>query len=395
MKRILFLLTIAFILFSCSTAKQTQKAINTGNYISAINSSIDKLRYNKTRKGNQDIILLLEEAFNKNTERELSTINFLKKDGNPANFEKIFNLYSNLQSIQNRVTALLPLRLTEENRDIKLDTKDYTNDIIASKNSLSNYLYENASSLINEAQHKIDYRKAYQDLKYLDEINPNYKDTRNKIQDVYEKGIEYVSVNLYNDTDIVFPQRLEEDLLNFNTYGLNDKWTRFHSNARKEIDYDYEMQLRFKSILMSPEQVNTEKIIKEKEIKDGWKYELDENGNVKKDSLGNDIKVDNFKIVKCNYYKHIQFKDVQISGDVSYFDLLTKQQINSYPLTSGFVFENVYADYRGDKRALEEDMLKYLENQAIPFPSDEQMIYDSGEDLKNNIKNIIKRNKFN
>ena len=84
-----------------------------------------------------------------------------------------------------------------------------------------------------------------------------------------------------------------------------------------------------------PEQLHTKHHVKEKRIKDGWEYVLDNNGNVKKDSLGNDIKVDKFITVKCNFYEHIQQKEVQITGNVSYFDLVSKQQLNSYPLSSG------------------------------------------------------------
>jgi len=155
------------------------------------------------------------------------------------------------------------------------------------------------------------------------------------------------------------------------------------------------MLLNFTTINISPEQVITKVTTEEREIKDGWEYVLDENGNVAKDSLNNDIKQDKFIIVKCNFRKFTQHKDVQISGNVSYFDLNTNQQINSYLLTSGFVFEHVYANYSGDKRALGDDLLRLSAKRSIPFPSNEQLIYDSGEDLKNNIKNIIKKYQFN
>ena len=73
----------------------------------------------------------------------------------------------------------------------------------------------------------------------------------------------------------------------------------------------------------------------------------------------------------------------------------TKQQLNSYPLTSEFVFEHVYANYDGDKRALENDLVSLLNLAAVPFPSNEQMVYDAGEDLKNRIKGVITSHRFN
>ena len=391
----LSILLIVVLLFSCSSVKKTQEDLNTGNYEAAINKSLVKLADNKSKKGNQDYIYLLEDAFEKNSKRELKRIDFLKQEGNPANAEKIYHTYVRLNSIQERITPLLPLQIYDEDRNASFQFKKYKTDIINSKNELSAYLYENASNLLNTAKYKNEYRKAYEDFTYLSELSPNYKDTRDKIEESYQKGLDFVNVKLFNNTDKIIPTDLEEDLLNFNTYGLNDLWTTYHTNPQNNIKYDYDMLLEFININISPEHVNEKQIIKEKQIKDGWKYLLDDNGNAVKDSLGNQIKVDKFRTVRCNFYKFTQHKDVQISGNISYVDLKTNQQINSYPLTSGFVFEHIYANYDGDKRALENDLIRFLSARSVQFPSNEQMVYDAGEDLKNNIKNIIRRHKFN
>ncbi|MBT8384520.1 MAG: hypothetical protein KJO83_02295 [Bacteroidia bacterium] len=394
MKKLIALLIIATGI-SCSSVKKAQENLNTGNYESTINIAVEKLSENKTKKGNQDYIYMLEDAFVKNSNRELKNISFLKKEGNPANYEKIYNTYLRLNAIQERINPLLPLRVIDENRDANFNFKNYTDQIINSKNDLSGYLYDNASNLMKTAKYKYDYRKAYDDFMYLSQLSPNYKDVNNKIEEAYQKGLDHVKVQLYNGSDKVIPNRLEADLLNFNTYGLDDLWTTYHTNPQPNIKYDYDMQLEFTNINISPEHISEKQIIKEKQIKDGWKYLLDADGKVVKDSLGNQIKVDKFTTVRCNFYKFIQHKDVQITGNVKYIDLKTKQQINSYPLTSGFVFEHIYANYDGDKRALEDDLLRLINARSVQFPSNEQMVYDAGEDLKNNIKNIIRRHKFN
>ena len=94
-----FILVCTVLLLSCSTAKQTQTALNSGNYYSAINTSIAKLSSNKSKKGNQKYIYMLENAFAKNAKREVKDINFLLKEGNTANYEKVYNTYLKLQSI--------------------------------------------------------------------------------------------------------------------------------------------------------------------------------------------------------------------------------------------------------------------------------------------------------
>ena len=62
-----------------------------------------------------------------------------------------------------------------------------------------------------------------------------------------------------------------------------------------------------------------------------------------------------------------------------------------FPIDSGFVFDNLYATYRGDKRALSKEDWDLIGNRQIPFPTNEQMVYDTGEDLKAKLKDIISR----
>ncbi|MEP2059960.1 MAG: hypothetical protein ABJJ05_19275 [Maribacter litoralis] len=383
------------LLLSCSGVKKTQEALNSGNYEAAINKAVMNIAENKTKKSNQQYIVLLEEGFKKNTERELQHIKFLKKDGNAANYEEIFNTYNRLKSIQERIRPLLPLQIQDEGRRAQFNFKNYDDEIIASKNNLSEFLYSKATTLLSNANYKSDYRNTYSDLNYLNEINPNYKDVVAKIDEAYLKGLDYVIVNMTNNTDQIIPKRLEDELLNLNTYGLNTNWTEYHTNRIQNQLYDYQMEVSFQDISISPEQIREKQISKEKQIKDGYTFVEDSNGNVVSDSLGNSIKVDKFKTVRCDFYQFTQFKSAKVTGVVSFIDLKKQQKINQYPLSSQFVFEHIYANYDGDKRALDNDLVSLLQLARVPFPSNEQMVYDAGEDLKNNLKNILNNQRFN
>ena len=395
MKKITLFVPVLVVLMACGGVKQTQKAVNSGDYQNAINKALHNLAENKTKKGHQPYILLLEDAFKKNTERELKHIAFLEKDGNEASYEDIYKGYVRLRDIQERIRPLLPLRIIEENRDAEFSFSNYENDIIDYKEDLSEYLFDNAEHLLTNAVSKQDFRKAYNDFVYLEEINPGFEDTRQKIEEAHAKGIDYVEVKMLNNSNQIIPSRLSEELLNFNTFGLDDLWTKYHNNPLPNIKYDYGMQVSFDQIDISPEQLSEKEIIKEKQIKDGYKYAVDTNGNVVKDSLGNKIKIDKFKTVRCRFNQFTQFKSARVAGNVIYMDLNTKQQLNSYPLTSEFVFEHIYANSNGDKRALDTDLIQILDRVSVPFPSNEQMVYDAGEDLKARIKSIVGRHRFN
>lgn len=394
MKKILLFGFTIGLLLSCSGVKRTQEALNSGNYMSAINKAISNIAENKTKKSNQTYIVLLEEGYRKNTERELQHIKFLKKDGNPANFEEIYNAYANLKSIQERIRPLLPLYIQDEDRKAQFNFKNYDDQLIVAKQNLSDFLYTRAVTLLENANYKSDFRTAYNDLNYLEELNPNFKDTFAKREEAYLKGLDYVIVEMTNNTDKVIPRRLEEELLNLNTYGLNNLWTEYHTNRIQNQDYDYQMEVSFQDINISPEQIREKQISKEKQIKDGYTFVEDRNGNVVVDSLGNSIKIDKFKTVRCDFYQFTQFKSAQVTGVVNFTDLRKKQKINQYPLTSQFVFEHSYANFDGDKRALDNDLVSLLQLARVPFPSNEQMVYDAGEDLKNNLKNILSRQSF-
>ncbi|MCB0373463.1 MAG: hypothetical protein KDD31_10670, partial [Muricauda sp.] len=374
---------------------KTQEALNTGNYVTAMNKAIKNLADNKTKKGNQEYITLLEEAFAKNTDREQQEISFLQNDGNPANLETIYNKYLQLKQIQERIKPLLPLYINDEGRNARFNFVNYDNKILNTKDDLSEHLYESASGLLANAKYKADFRAAYDDLKYLQEINPGYRETVAKMDEAYNKGLEYVRVEIGNETEQIIPERLEKELLDFNAFGIDNFWLQYHTNPLKNIKYDYAMNVDFMEINVSPERVNETQIIKEKQIKDGWQYLLDDNGNVVKDSLGNKIKVDKMRTVTCKFFQFTQTKSAQIGAKVRFTDLNNGQEINSYPLSSQFVFEHVFANYQGDKRALEDDLLVFLNAKEVPFPTNEQMVYDAGEDLKARLKGIVSKYQFN
>lgn len=394
MKKVL-LLSAILVLAACSGVKKTQEALNTGNYVTAMNKAIKNLADNKTKKGNQEYITLLEEAFSKNTDREQQEISFLQNDGNPANLETIYNKYLQLKQIQERIKPLLPLYINDENRNARFNFVNYDNKILNTKDDLSEHLYESASGLLANAKYKVDFRAAYDDLKYLQEINPGYRETVAKMDEAYNKGLEYVRVEIGNETEQIIPERLEKELLDFNAFGIDNFWLQYHTNPLKNIKYDYAMNVDFMEINVSPERVNETQIIKEKQIKDGWQYLLDDNGNVVKDSLGNKIKVDKMRTVTCKFFQFTQTKSAQIGAKVRFTDLNSGQEINSYPLSSEFVFEHIFANYQGDKRALEDDLLVFLNAREVPFPTNEQMVYDAGEDLKARLKGIVSKYQFN
>ncbi|WP_412561127.1 hypothetical protein [Winogradskyella sp. MIT101101] len=392
MKRILLLTALVSVLVSCSAKKQIESAISHGNYDQAISEALRKLENNKDKKRKQAYVVMLKDAYDKVLAEDLARIAHLKQDGNPELYKTIYESYADLEARQNAIKRIMPLKIG--NRTISFTFKDYSNALVDYRYKTSDYLMDKGLDLL-DTNDKLNAREAYRLFDYVNSINPNFEDVRSLMQEAHLTGMDYVHVSIKNETHQIIPQQLEAELLDFNTYGLNQFWTSYHANADNNINYDYAMELQLKRINISPERINERQLLRERQIVDGWEYLLDDNGNVAKDSLGNDIKVDKIVNVRARFFEVLQTKSAQVIADVVYTDLKQNQVIDAFTIDSGFTFENVFGRFRGDRRALNRDDRVLLNQRQVRFPTDAQMVYDSGEDLKLKLKNIISSYRLN
>ena len=386
MKQLLLTTVLLLVLTSCSGRKQIEKAISHGNYDLAINDALRKLENNKDKKRKQDYIVMLEDAYYKVLEEDLQDLEHLKKDGNPELFKTIYETFLDLEARQNAIKRVLPLKIN--GKTLNLNFNDYTSEIVDYRYKTSDYLIDEGISLL-DSENKYNARKAYDIFSYIERINPNFEETRSLMMEAHQKGIDYVMVSIENQTYQIIPQQLEADLLNFNTYGLNKFWTEYHTDPAQDINYDYAMQLQLKQINISPEQVNRRQELKQKKIVDGWEFKKDRDGNFVTDSLGNKMKVDKIINVRARYFEINQFKSTHVLANVVYTDLRLNQILDVFPIDSEFIFEHIYATYRGDKRALNRKEADLTKRRRHYFPTDAQMVYDTGEDLKLRLKKVI------
>lgn len=391
MKKTLFLVLL-IITTSCGV-KKARKALESGDFDQTINVSIKNLIGDKDARRKQDYVFLLRDAYIKAVEKDNTILQRLKGSANPESLEDIFETYVRLQSRQDKLIPLMPLKDLKKNKEINFKTENYTERIEQSRTKLSDYLLSKSREQLNGAS-KLQSRLIYEDLRYLSDINPNYKDVNALLDLAFDQGLDHVIVNMVNDTDKVIPIRLENELLNFSTYGLSNPWVVYHTSTSESQVYDYDLTLTFSEILISPDQVLQKELQREKSIKEGFEYVYDSRGNVAKDSLGNDIKKDKFITVKALVLQNEQFKNVTMQSVVEIKNLNTNQVLDRFPLETTFVFNYLHGTVQGDRRALDANYLRTLNPQAIPFPTTEQMIYDGGENLKAQLKSILNRIKY-
>lgn len=390
MKTKLLYLSLLLFVFACSSVKQSSKALYSGDYQQAVDIAVNRLQKNKKKKADFEQVAILEDAFGKMKTAYKDRINFLKKDTN-VNTQEVYNLYLSMDRVQNKIKPLLPL-YKANGTQANFYFEDYSDEIIQAKEDHINSLYNDGVALMRG--NKLDNRKAYNTFGQLLNLYPNYKDVKKLRDDARYYGTDFVFVIIENNTNVMIPARLEEAVLDFNTYGLDDFWTEYHANKLSNVKYNYEVVLEFREILVSPERLAEKEVPLQREITETT-YRTDRNGNYVLDERGNRIKDERKILVKGNLNQVIQTKSVAVAGQVHYFDLQRNQRINSYPLQSEFIFENVFATFKGDNRVLNNDELAMTKNRFVPFPPNEQMLFDASNDIKSRFAAILKRYKFN
>lgn len=379
MKKLIPYFVILSLLFSGCSAK---KDLMNGNYDAAIRKTVRKLKKKPEKIKNLDI---LEQAFNNANRRDTERITFLKKEGTPDIWEEIFRAYSKMKKRQNIVK---PLSFVPTN----ISFVDYDEEIIRAKQKAAEYFYAHGKKLLatNDRQ---DARKAFYDFQKVKSYYSDFSDVDKQIKLAKHLGTSHVLFKMQNKTGILLPPAFEEDLMKISVTDLNRQWLRYYNNNEQDLQFDYTVLLNLKIIDVSPEQVKEKHYTEKKEVRDGWSYVLDEKGNVKKDTAGNDIKVPKYKTISCAVVESHQRKAAVVSGTLDYINNGSGQLIKTDPVTSEAIFEHLSALAIGDINALKPETRKLIGRTPVPFPPDGDLIMQASAHLKKMVKDIMHANK--
>lgn len=386
MKKLTTILLAALLLSGCGS---TTKKLQQGNYDAVVDKTVKKL----IKKPNADDAAEMDRAFRLGNERDLERVRYLVAENNPDNYDEVFNRYNMLKERQRKVRTVTPLQV--DGKTYSYDYVDYNQEMIAAKSKAADFFYENGKGLLENALEKQDYRDAYYQLRKAAEYSGGqFPDIDAMIYNAHQKGISRVIVEVSNQNAIKLPPQVEEDLISFDTKGLDNEWVEYHfKHLDANVVYDYQVVVKLLSIMVSPDEVKDVDEIFTKKISDGFDYVLDGSGNVMKDTAGNDIKLQKFKEISCTLIETQQFKSVEIKGEVEITDLNPVRLIQQEPFGASNTFEHSSARGVGDLGALTEDAFQKTQQEKIVFPTDVEMVMMCTETIKPAIRNAIYANR--
>lgn len=379
LQKMLFLLLAAMVILPGCTS--VDKLVDQGDYDAAIERA--KRYLTGKKKPNPKYIYALRDALEAANDRDLRSADALKSRGGSTDWGRVFDLYAKIDRRQEGVRSLLPL---VDKHGIQSDVKFVRVEpfLAEARNKAARQNYDRGMLALNNGRRgdKAAARAAFRAFENTRRYLTNYRDVVARQNEAEALGIIYVAVEVANETRAFLPAGMERELLRVNTRRLDEQWRRYHTDRQRGIEYDFTARLEIQDVQVSPERITERAFTETKEIEDGEEYVLDANGNVAKDTLGNDITRPRLVTIGANVLEVYQNKQAVIRGELLLFPTGSRQILERRSLTAEAVFENYASTFEGDRRALSSDTRRRIGNRPGDFPSDEALILQAADQLK-------------
>jgi hypothetical protein len=386
MRRVIpFIFILTIILAGCGSSK---KQLQKGNYDAAIDKAVKQLRKDP---GDSKQIEILDQSYRVANDQDNERIRFLKMEGRPNNWDEIYLNYKALSDRQSLVKTVTPLNMN--GRSVDYPYIDYIPEMVNAKRKAADFYFGHGNELMKSGL-KESYRQAFAEFLRAKEYVGDYEGIDNNIQEAKYLGMSRVFVSIQNSSILKFPKEFEQDLLALDLPRLNSEWVEYHTqNLNDNTEYDYFVNVNIKNVLVSPDQTIQRDSVIKRDVEDGFTYVLDKNGNVMRDSLGNDIKLKKYKTLQCALVESIQSKTCRIDGDVEVIQMNPNKVLKKDPIGAQSNFEHISSRALGDTQALNAQQLERTKTAPVPFPSDIEMVIRCSESLKMAIRGAIQNNR--
>lgn len=348
MKKICYLIfAITIILSACNTTKKVER----GNWDNAINTSIRKL---KKDKGDVAEIQALKTAYPEATAEDNLEIQKLMTQ--EKNWGKIYNIYQRMDSRQEKVFSVLPLKLNGQ--EVTFKKVDYKSKMQEAKENAGKYHYNIACDYANRGTKK-DFQYAFKQINYAMEYLGNL-DSLLDFQDYcYQNGIYRIMIRCHSMIPLVSSRMLKdvEQKVSMNTPGT---WVKYYYSDNKPSQLDFTLEVELRNFLLeNPREETLDKTF----IHDGN---------------------------TCNYHQVSQISSSRLVYSLDYKYL---GSLRSYyqPHVEELLYEfiNTYAKVKGSIRAVPEDLRIFLDNRPIQLPTKSEMLAYTVREFRDRLPEML------
>lgn len=364
--------------------------VDKGDYDGAIAFAAKKLRGKENKK--TKYVKGLEKAFGRIMKRDVDNYQSLLAEERPENWDRIYNLLTRIDNRQNVVAPLLPL-ISNEGYEGSFTFFDVQSKILEAKTEATAFHYAKGSSLLSLARNgdKASARDAHHAFNTISRYFRAYKDSRALASEAKFLGTNRIHIEIANRTSGLLPYDFAYQLFGSNPTEMNSLWNEFYIDPPRDIEMDFAAVVDLVNIDVSRDGQDRNVFRERKTVQDGEQYVLDVNGNVKKDTLGNDITEPKFVDVEARVIEFRRFKQALLELDVNVIDIQADRVVDRDKFSTEVFFEDYSCEIRGDRRALSNNERNKRKTYPAPFPSDGDMLTTAAQQLSYELKKKLKR----
>lgn len=385
-KSILFMLVAGFLMSSC---RSVEKMIDQGNFDTALHKLERKIAGKDRIKTSH--VQWIEETFEKVTGRDMARVELLSNSSRSDDWRTIISIYEKVARRQEGISALLPI-ISKDGYHAKFSFVRLEGLMENAIDKHQELTYSEAFTYLESGRqgNKVSAKKAYETFNALWQFDNQYQDAHALQEEAWQLGIQHVGVYLENLTGIDMDPWMEKEI----KYNFKDeKWVKYHIDGEVNEHLDHYLTITFNAVDFSPERIREKRYGDHKEIEDGFEYVLDENGNVLKDSLGNDVKNPVFKTITARIIETHLYKSALVQANLV-LESAEEKVVLRRSLDTEVIFEHHFAEFRGNRKALSKESRELINIEPLPFPSNHQMFIDMITLVNDKIRSEIRHINF-
>ncbi len=389
MKTAIYTLTLTSVLLVIS-CRSAQKLVDEGRYDEAIVLPTKKMKGDRFKKAKH--IKALESAFVKINRNDLDQIDYLKAIGDLEAWERIYVLGLAIERRQNKVAPFLPL-ISKDGYEDNFEFINADDMLLNGGKMIKNLSYQKGKELIGSSKQfgrKMDARQAHYALLRVLDFGEGFEDVDALLEEALLLGQEHILLETYFETNLFLPTEVKRFLEGIRYVPARDDWLQYYTDDEARKEFDYVARLRVGDIFISPEREKELIFLEDQEIEDGWEYALDSNGNVQKDTLGNDIRIPRYAVVEARVTEIFREKNLELRAELELLNVEENLRLIE-PIIVRAIFEDYSCFVRGDRRALTERTRKRFKDYPAEFPTDFKLLLDTSNEVKRIFEKEVSR----
>ena len=353
MKGILKFFTICLVLISCTTGK---KALERGDYDTAVLQAVDRLRSNDNSK---KATSTLKKAYQLSVRTHQTTLADLQLSQDMYKWEKMTYEY---RAINRQYEAI---RKCPACLDIVPNPVRYINELENASQKAAEVRYNLGAQAMQQKSNRQKAMEAHQHFKAAKDFVPRYKDIDDRLQEALYFATLKVVVEPIPSPSRIFEIRHEFFVNKINEYlhrtAINE-YVRFYTPSEaqsQKLEFvDHFIRMEFDQFTLGNVVINnTEREVSKDSVEIG------------KTSRGEKI----YGTVKAK----LKISEKSITGggvlDFKIFDNELKKVISQEKFPSQYVWTLRWASYDGDKRALSNEELEMVNRKELSIPGPQVM----------------------